>query len=289
MAEDETDPPPPKSGGVRSSPWLGPGGISAIAAVAAVVVTLIGIFVGLRGAEVAPATTSDTSASDETALFVYGSSMPGQLRYSEIAEYVDSSSRDAVDGMLYDSGLGYPLAKFGSGGTVPGFVLKLDPATAEAALRELTHLESGLFHPVTVRTQGGVTATAYEWIDATDGFPRIDAWDGSTAQYGESVMEAELPVGACYLRTPTAGEAITAWCDAPHTHEVYRVGTLTPAPDLVSQVDAECRAGFSAFIGIDHAQSQLETASASLDDGRYICAVHDPSSSSIGTLADVQR
>jgi hypothetical protein len=43
-------------------------------------------------------------------LFVYGSTMPGQSRYGYIEHYVESSTPDAVEGLLYDSGQDYPLA-----------------------------------------------------------------------------------------------------------------------------------------------------------------------------------
>lgn len=160
--------------------WTSPSGLSAIAAVLAVLVAVVGLFVARSGGD--PAASGDrsseqrTESSADTTLFVYGSSQPGQSRYSAIERYVDSYEEDTVSGWLYDSGMDYPLAKFGPGDTIPGYVLRLAPGTAEEAMREFTRVEAGLFHPVEVTTDGKVRATAFEWIESTDGFERISSW-----------------------------------------------------------------------------------------------------------------
>ena len=188
-APDETSQPVvPRRPSPWRRTWLSPGGVSAIAAV---VTLLIGVvtFVVQQGTPTQQPTTpsvSVTPGAEQPSLFVYGTSMPGMTRYGAISQYVTGSARDAVAGLLYDSGLGYPLAKFGPGGDVRDFVLSLDADTADAAMAELTRVEAGLFHPVKVRTRSGVTAYAYEYLGATDNLPRIDVWDGSTAHYGQA-------------------------------------------------------------------------------------------------------
>ncbi len=161
--------------------WWSPAGLSAVAAVLAVLVAVIGLFLA-RDGEAAESSTDSSSKTQQsegsasTTLFVYGSSQPGQSRYRAIERYVDSYERDTVAGWLYDSGLDYPLAKFGPGDDIPGYVLRLAPGTAEEAMREFTRVEAGLFHPVEVTTAGKVRATAFEWIESTDGFERISSW-----------------------------------------------------------------------------------------------------------------
>ncbi|NYE19699.1 gamma-glutamylcyclotransferase family protein [Microbacterium immunditiarum] len=260
--------------------WLRPSGISALAAVAAVAVALIGVLVTLQ-----PSPASGPQAStpaDRPALFVYGSSMPGQSRYDVIAEHVLESRPDAVEGFLYDSGLGYPLAKFGPGAEVPGVVLYLHPETADDVLRAMTQVESGLFHPRQVRTQGGVTATAYEWIGATDGFPRIDEWDGSTADYGLVVDESSLVPGDCYGRTARSGEALTTLCDAPHAYEVYAV--VDPGDDT----QAACEDEFATFAGLPYSDSVLVVETVESGSG-VNCIVFEPDVLTSGTLAGARR
>lgn len=265
--------------------WLRPAGISALAAVAAVIVTLVGVLVSLQqgasSTQHPPAQQSSTS-SDRPALFVYGSSMPGQSRYDLIAEYVLESKADAAEGFLYDSGLGYPLAKFGPGGEVPGVVLYLHPETADDVLREMTRVESGLFHPRRIRTQGGVTATAYEWIGATDGFPRIAEWDGSTADYGLIVDERTLAVGDCYSRTARALEVMTTLCAAPHAYEVFAL------VDAGGDAQASCEGEFAAFAGLPYAESILEVEYVASDRGAT-CVVFEPEVLTSGGLASARR
>jgi hypothetical protein len=58
----------------------------------------------------------------------------------------------------------------------------LRPDRASEALRTFTEIEAGLFQPVEVNTESGVTATAYEWIGSTDGMEPVDGmWSGQEA------------------------------------------------------------------------------------------------------------
>lgn len=280
--------------GRRRRLWLTPGGISALAAVAALVIGVIGLFLQARAAPVPPADTP-SPVGDAPALFVYGSSMPGMSRYGEISEYVTRSARDTTSGLLYDSGLGYPMAKFGSGGEVRGFVLWLDPATADAALAEMTRLESGLFHPIVVRTASGVTAQAYEWIGPTDGYPRIEAWDGSTADFGREAPWDELAVGDCFQPTTEEEVVITMLCAAPHAYEAYHAGPLAAdGTSTQAAAAAECEAAFADFIGLTQAESELTTRVYSspptaAGEARVLCGVGTPGALQSGTLAQARR
>lgn len=268
--------------------WFTPGGISAIAAVLAVAVALIGMFLQ-RPAEPAGTPTTATPPSPSVAepvLFSYGTSMPGMSRYDAISSYVVRTARDSVQGTLYDSGLGYPLARFGGDGRTNGVLLWLDPATAQAALTEMTRVEGGLFHPVQVRTASGVTAHAYQWIGSTDGYPRIDTWDGSTAGYGARAHWLDLRSGDCFQLADDA--VLTMWCQAPHAWEVYFGGTL-PSQTATADAAAEssCAEQFETFIGRAATDSTLITRTFLEPDRtgaerRYLCAVGIPGALSPG-------
>lgn len=294
-ADGTTAPPAgdrPRSG--RRRLWLTPGGISAIAAVAALVLTAIGLVLQARASVPAPPATSAVPEPDAPALFVYGSSMPGMSRYREISEYVTRSARDSVQGQLYDSGLGYPMAKFGGEGEVSGFVLWLDPDTADAALAEMTRLESGLFHPTSIRTRGGVTAHGYEWISATDGYPRIDAWDGSTEQFGAQTPWTDLAVGDCFQPDSDESTVVTIWCEAPHAYEAYHAAPLDAGDAGVREAAvAACDAAFGAFIGIPLPESTLTTriysSTPDAENPRVLCGVGTPGQLEVGTLAQARR
>jgi gamma-glutamylcyclotransferase (GGCT)/AIG2-like uncharacterized protein YtfP len=123
--------------------------------------------------------TEPSPTQTGTYFFVYGTTMPGHLRYPVIEEFIAAYVPDRVTGRLYDSGFGYPAAKFGGGQSwIEGFRLEIRPGREVEARRAFTSFESGLFDPVTVRTEGGVTVTAYEWIAAVDGFEELDGrWD----------------------------------------------------------------------------------------------------------------
>jgi gamma-glutamylcyclotransferase (GGCT)/AIG2-like uncharacterized protein YtfP len=164
--------------------WRSPAGISSIAAVVGVLVAAAAFLVSTRPAReaTAPAAPPSPSATG-TYVFVYGTTMPGHLRYQHIEGFVAEATRDTASGRLYDSGAGYPAATFGAGlGTVEGYLLRLRPDRAREALPTFTEIEAGLFHPATVTTGGGVAATTYEWIGSTHGLPPLTGiWSGPEA------------------------------------------------------------------------------------------------------------
>jgi len=157
--------------------WRSPAGIGTIAAVAGVLVAVLALFVNRADSGGAPAAAP---SAEHTYFFVYGTTMPGHLRYSLIEDFVAEASPATVPGRLYDSGNGYPAAKFGGGqGSIEGYLLRLRPERVAEARRTFTEMEAGMFEPVTVTTDRGVTATAYEWIDDVDGLQRLDGmWNG---------------------------------------------------------------------------------------------------------------
>jgi gamma-glutamylcyclotransferase (GGCT)/AIG2-like uncharacterized protein YtfP len=113
-------------------------------------------------------------------LFMYGTMKPGHSRYPGIDQFVASTTPNTVVGRLFDTGAGYPAAKFGEdGGRITGYVLRLIPERSAQATEAIADLEGNLFRPVTVETESGVTATAYEYIASTEGMTLISdgIWD----------------------------------------------------------------------------------------------------------------
>jgi hypothetical protein len=105
--------------------------------------------------------------------------MPGHLRYEFIENVVAEATPDRVSGRLFDSGAGYPAAKFGGGQSwIDGFRLEIRDGHEAEASRIFTEMEAGLFDGVTLRTEAGFTVTAYEWIGPTEGLEELDGrWD----------------------------------------------------------------------------------------------------------------
>ena len=105
-------------------------------------------------------------------LFVYGTLRPGDVRWSFLAPWVvDVGFDDAVTGRLFDTGLDYPAAVFGTGGAVAGRTYELHRETLHEALRIIDEEEDtvlGLYRRVEVRTARGVRAWAYEYGTGLD-------------------------------------------------------------------------------------------------------------------------
>ena len=100
-------------------------------------------------------------------LFVYGTLLPGEERWRFLAPLVaDHGVPDTAGGDLYDTGLGYPAACFGTAGTITGRTLTLLGASDERALGELDVIEgavAGLYRRTFIVTGNGVGAWAYEY------------------------------------------------------------------------------------------------------------------------------
>lgn len=100
-------------------------------------------------------------------LFAYGTLLPGEPRWSFLAQFVDGQGAiDAVAGDLFDTGEGYPAAVFGSAATIHGRVFDLVADRLDAALATLDEVEGavdGLYHRVELTTAGGCTVWAYQY------------------------------------------------------------------------------------------------------------------------------
>jgi gamma-glutamylcyclotransferase (GGCT)/AIG2-like uncharacterized protein YtfP len=105
-------------------------------------------------------------------LFAYGTLLPGEPRWSFLEPYVDDEGRpDRASGTLFDTGLGYPAARFGTSGTILGRVFPLRVALLDDALAVLDEVEGaveGLYRRVAIVTAGGIAAHAYEYGGGLD-------------------------------------------------------------------------------------------------------------------------
>ncbi|MEY2444115.1 MAG: phosphatidylcholine synthase [Ilumatobacteraceae bacterium] len=105
-------------------------------------------------------------------LFVYGTLAPGQQRWPHLAPFVVDEGHDAaVVGALYDTGNGYPAARFDRPGVITGRIYELRVEHLDEALRQLDEVEGAvldLFGRVAVTTVAGVEAWAYEYHGDAD-------------------------------------------------------------------------------------------------------------------------
>ena len=118
------------------------------------------------------------SGQPSTAVFVYGTLLPGHLRWHLVDPFVARSHPARVAGRLYDTGRRYPAARFAPHdgepqdapmGVVHGALLRLRPERAEAALDVLDLVEGDEYARIEIEavheTPPGTTRCwTYEWI-----------------------------------------------------------------------------------------------------------------------------
>ena len=100
-------------------------------------------------------------------LFVYGTLLPGEVRWHHLERFVAGDGHaDSVGGRLFDTGRGYPAARFGDDGAIVGHVYPLQLDRLAAALAHLDEVEgavAGLYVRTSVMTHRGVEAFAYAY------------------------------------------------------------------------------------------------------------------------------
>jgi gamma-glutamylcyclotransferase (GGCT)/AIG2-like uncharacterized protein YtfP len=114
-------------------------------------------------------------------VFVYGTLMPGRLRWAIIRDAVRRGAPAQVAGALYDTGRGYPAACFDEPGAVPGWVLELDPPTAAETLDLLDRIEGPEYRRVAVVTTEGEPAESFTWIGPRADLVPLTMWSVGTA------------------------------------------------------------------------------------------------------------
>jgi alpha-glucosidase len=116
-------------------------------------------------------------------VFVYGTLRPGHARWPILAPFAESDGwDDEVDGQLFDTGRGYPAARFdGTTGTIRGRTVPLRDESLAECLELIDEVEDtvlGLYRRIPVRTRAGVDAWAYEYGTGLDLSPiESGDWD----------------------------------------------------------------------------------------------------------------
>lgn len=115
-------------------------------------------------------------------VFVYGTLLPGQPLWPALAPYATSWEPASAPGSLWDTGRGYPAARFDDhgAGVVPGVRVAIGADRYAGALAMLDDLEEEgvLYRRVAVATSAG-PAVAYEWLGPVDRLAALaDGWLG---------------------------------------------------------------------------------------------------------------
>lgn len=131
-------------------------------------------------------TARESAEPDPPRLFVYGTLMPGRLRWPILERFAGTCRVAHVAGTIYDSGDGWPVAVFAGGdAVVPGVLVDLDPSTLAEALPVLDDVEdtaTDKLRRIVVTTTEGEAAWAYHHPAAVVGFERIDSWHDGFAE-----------------------------------------------------------------------------------------------------------
>lgn len=120
-------------------------------------------------------------------LFVYGTLMPGRLRWPFLEPFAAGHRAATAAGRIFDSGLGWPVAVLScplvdagsEHDVVPGFVVDLHARRLDEALVILDEVEdtaTDTLRRVVVTTTAGEVAWGYHFTEATTGLQRIDRW-----------------------------------------------------------------------------------------------------------------
>lgn len=110
-------------------------------------------------------------------LFVYGTLMPGHLRWPVVRADVVDTRPATTPGALYDTGYGYPAARFDEPGSVSGWLLLIDDEHRCRMLALLDLVEGDDYRRVVVRCNDGTEAIGYEWIGPLTGLtPLAERW-----------------------------------------------------------------------------------------------------------------
>ncbi|MET0579702.1 MAG: gamma-glutamylcyclotransferase family protein [Ilumatobacteraceae bacterium] len=113
-------------------------------------------------------------------LFAYGTLQPDRLRWPFLAPFVIGHRPAFVDGTIFDTGFGWPVATFGpTGHRVPGTLVDLDPTQLAEALQVLDDVEASatdLLRRIAVTTTAGDRAWTYHCDRPPDDAVPIARW-----------------------------------------------------------------------------------------------------------------
>lgn len=94
--------------------------------------------------------TAAGAAGEAPHVFVYGTLKPGHLRWPLLEPFVVAHFPATVTGRLYDTGVGYPAARFDEAGTIDGVLCRLDPASSRQAWALLDRVEGAQYRRILV-------------------------------------------------------------------------------------------------------------------------------------------
>jgi len=115
-------------------------------------------------------------------IFIYGTLIPGQQRWKYLAEFVAATEPDTTAGLLYDTHLDYPAARFDATNSIQqlihGQLITIHRERLDDCLVLLDEVESvvtGLYHRVVIETGSGHHAWSYQYGKGIDDLELIES------------------------------------------------------------------------------------------------------------------
>lgn len=111
-------------------------------------------------------------------VFVYGTLQPTASDWWRLEPHAGQTYEARIPGVLYDTGLGYPALRPGTGPGVAGWVVHL--AEPARVLSELDEYEGTEYRRTRIALPGGLSCWTYVWVDSVEGLRILTApWGGA--------------------------------------------------------------------------------------------------------------
>jgi len=159
-----------------------------------------------------------TSPLDQ--LFIYGTLLPGEPRWHHLEPFVTTAVADTTRGVLLDTGLGYPAARFDGTATIAlrihGRRVTIHQDVLDDCLEMLDEIEgaeAGLYSRLVVDTDAGVPAWSYQYGCGLESLVPIasGSWIHHTGGMGHDKPLPEPPTAPTTEPTevPDAAQSVT--------------------------------------------------------------------------------
>jgi len=153
-------------------------------------------------------------------LFIYGTLLPGEPRWHHLEPFVTTAVPDMTRGVLLDTGLGYPAARFDGTGTIEprihGRRVTIHKDVLDDCLEMLDEIEgaeAGLYSRLIVDTDAGVSAWSYQYGSGLENLTPIvsGSWIHHTSGQGHDrpLPAPPAPSSSVLSQTPDAAQAVT--------------------------------------------------------------------------------
>jgi len=164
--------------------------------------------------------TANVRPSPLDQLFIYGTLLPGEPRWGHLEPFATTAVPDMVRGALFDTGLGYPAARFDGTGTIEprihGRRVTIDRDVLEDCLEMLDKIEgaeAGFYSRLVVDTEADVSAWSYQYGYGLDTLTPIPSgsWLHHTGATGHDSPppQPRPPVSSTAPSSPTNEPATT--------------------------------------------------------------------------------